>query len=140
MKVVLDTNVVVSAFLSPDGVPAKILEHLRNDIFQLLISPPILDEYRRALMYKRVQDRHGLSADEIDGAMRDLGGASICLNPATAISIVESDADDNKFFECAVEGNANYIVSGDSAVQRVREYQGIQVLSPALFLALLEQS
>lgn len=139
MKVVLDTNVVVSAFLSSAGVPARILEYLKNDAYQLLISEPIIDEYRRALTYKRVRDRHGLSDEEIDRAINDLDSASIRITPVTKINVVESDPDDDKFFECAIDGGADFVVSGDSAVQSVRELQGIQVLSPALFLAFLEQ-
>lgn len=50
------------------------------------------------------------------------------------LEVVEKDPDDNKFFECAVTLKARYIVSGDKAVQEIRDYFGIKVLSPANFL------
>ncbi|MCL4531595.1 MAG: putative toxin-antitoxin system toxin component, PIN family, partial [Actinobacteria bacterium] len=57
MRVVLDTNVVVSAFLSPTGTPAQILARWENQEFDLIISEPLLREYQRALNYERVEER-----------------------------------------------------------------------------------
>jgi uncharacterized protein len=139
MRVVIDTNVFVSAFLSPLGVPARIFKLLEQEAFGLLISEEIFREYEAALQYDRVRKRHKLTSEQIIKALEDLQAAAIFIKPTVSLTVVISDTDDNKFFECALEGSADIIVSGDAKVQAVKHYQGIQVLSPTLFLAMLEQ-
>jgi uncharacterized protein len=139
MKVVLDTNVVVSAFLSPGGAPAHILKLLEQEAFELIISEEILQEYAVALSYDRVQKLHKLTDQQILRVLEDLRTVATFVKPTVSLTVVASDPDDNKLFECALAGGAQCIVSGDTKVQAVKHYQGIEVVSPALFLALLEQ-
>jgi predicted nucleic acid-binding protein len=61
------------------------------------------------------------------------------VNPKSKISVVKDDPDDNKFLECAEEGGASYVVSGDGHLLGVGEYKNIQALSPATFIALLRE-
>jgi predicted nucleic acid-binding protein len=56
--------------------------------------------------------------------------------PKAKLSVV-SDPDDNKFFQCALDGGAHYSVSGDATIQAVKNYQEIQVLTSNMFLAVL---
>ena len=138
MSVVLDTNVLVSAFLSPKGGPAQILAQFRAEAFAMVVSQPLLDEYQQALGYERVRALYGLTAEEIRQQMADLRAAALFVTPTVSVKVV-SDPDDNMLFAAAMAGHAEIIASGDAAVQAVKAYQGIRVLSPALFLALLEQ-
>jgi uncharacterized protein len=140
MRVVIDTNVFVSAFLSPHGVPARIFAFFKQEAFELLISEEILREYTTALHYDRVKKAHKLSDEEIIRVLEDLKAAAMLVRPTVSLTVVASDPDDDKFFECALEGGAHFIVSGDARVQAVKHYQGIQVFSPTLFLAILEPS
>ncbi len=139
MKIVLDTNVLVSAFLSPHGVPARILKYLKQEAFELLISEEILHEYAVALQYDRVKKMHKLTDEQIIRVLEDLKSTATFVKPTISLTVVASDPDDNKFFECALEGGAQFIVSGDMSVQAVKHYQEIQVFSPTLFLSMLEQ-
>lgn len=139
MKVVVDTNVLISAFLSPDGVSARIFKQLEQEAFELLVSEPILAEYEKVLRYDRVRQRHKLSDEQIKRAVEDLRTSATLVEPTVALTVVEGDPDDDKFFECALDGGAQLIVSGDLRVQAVKEHRGIRVFSPALFLALLQQ-
>lgn len=140
MRVVLDTNVVVSAFLSVRSAPARIMQALQQDAFELLVSPEILQEYGAALRYDRVRRVHRLTEAQVDSALEDLKGLAIMVEPTISPKIIAADADDDKFFACAVEGRADVIVSGDAHVQAVKQYGGIPVLAPAAFVALLAQS
>lgn len=143
MRVVIDTNVVVSAFLSNTGAPAQLLAHLEREAFVLLVSEPILHEYEQALNYPKVRTRHRMSRAEIAETITDLCAVALLVDPAAdfpdGLRIVAADPDDDKFFECAAAGNATHIVSGDAKVQAVRDWRGIRVVSPAHFLELLQQ-
>lgn len=139
MRVVLDTNVVVSAFLSPRGAPAQILQALEQEAFELLVSAQILGEYVAALGYERVRKVHKLTDAQIRSAVDDLAAIAILVQPVFTPAVAPADADDDKLFACAVDGNADMIVSGDTRVQAVNEYEGIRVLSPPVFVALLAQ-
>jgi putative PIN family toxin of toxin-antitoxin system len=139
MKVVLDTNVLVSAFLSPYGVPARILKYLEQEAFELLLSEEILEEYKDAFRYDEVKKAHKLTNEQITRVLDDLRVSAKVMKPTVSVSVVASDPDDNKLFACALAGGADFIISGDTTVQAVKHYREIQVLSPKLFLVVLEQ-
>jgi len=65
MRVVIDTNVVISRYLSSQGAPAQIFTNWQKKKFDLLVSEPILEEYERALKYPHVRARHQMSDAEI---------------------------------------------------------------------------
>ena len=139
MRVVIDTNVVVSAPLSSTGVPAQILEAWRLDAFELVVSEPILAEYRKSLSYEPVLARHQMSQEEIAEIVEGFREFAVLVEPNQKIEAVPDDAEDNKFIECALAGEAAYIVSGDSHLLALRHYQDIQILSPAAFFTLLRE-
>ena len=138
MRVVLDTNVVVSAFLSPTGTPAQILARWENQAFDLVASKPLLLEYQRALNYHRVAARHGMSPEEVEEIVEGFREFALLVEPAETLEL-PGDPDDAKVLECAVEGSAEYVVSGDAHLLRLHGYRGIMVLSPAVFLSALVQ-
>ncbi len=67
-----------------------------------------------------------------------IGNQSIVVTPAERIEVIERDLDDNRILECAVEGNANYIISGDRHLLDLGRYRGIEIITTSEFLALLE--
>lgn len=140
MRIVLDTNVVISAFLTPRGAPAQLFQHFKQDAFDLLVSEPILSEYQRALNYQKVQTLHRLNKQEVATVIEDFRRAAIVIVPRQKVHPPIADKDDIKLFACAVAGEAEYIVSGDKLVQTVGEYEGIQVVSPPIFLTVLEKN
>lgn len=137
MRIVIDTNVVVSRFLSPKGAPAQIFEKWRLESFELLVSEPVLSEYQKALSYKHVRARHRMTDEEIAETIRDFRKFAILVNPAEKLAVIKEDPDDNKFLEVAEAGGAGYIVSGDEHLLKLREYRSIQILPPTAFLAAL---
>jgi putative PIN family toxin of toxin-antitoxin system len=140
VRIVVDTNVVVSRFLSPNGSPAKVLQAWQDGGVELLVSSEILVEYRRALGYTKVQARHGLSDDELDQVIEGFRQQAFLIEPNAKFTLISADPDDDKFMECAIAGGAACVVSGDAHLLGLGEYAGIVVLSPAAFLALLENS
>ena len=140
MRIVIDTNVLVSAFLSSHGSPAEVFRQYEHGLFDLLVSEPILAEYQQALTYRKVQMRHQMSDSDVARTIEEVRRGSIVVTPKSTVALDISDKDDIKFFACAVAGAGEYIVSGDRLVQEVGAYRGVQVLSPSLFLTVLKES
>ncbi|MFN8499296.1 MAG: putative toxin-antitoxin system toxin component, PIN family [Anaerolineae bacterium] len=135
MRVVLDTNVVVSSFIAPASTPARVLALMSEDQFELLVSEAILAEYEAVLKYPRIQARHRRSDSEVADIVAGFRALATVIEPTRRLDIVQDDADDNKLLECAVEGGAEIIASGDSHLLSLKGYEGIEILSPAAFLA-----
>ena len=136
MIVVLDTNVIVSALLSPEGAPAKVVRRWEADEFGVVISPPLLAELRRALEHERVLKYIRLPHETVAGLIERLKTVAAVVEPQLLLDEIHEDPDDNQVLECAVAGNASYIVTGDAHRLRLGEFRGIVILSPAGFLVL----
>lgn len=139
MRVVLDTSVIVSAFLTPSGPRAQLLQGWQRQQYEPLVSEAILAEYQRALMYEEVATRHGMSAEEVAEVIEGLRSFAVVVEPTERLAVIREDPGDDKFLECAVTGGAEYVISGDPHLLRLQEYQGIQILSPREFLVVLEE-
>ena len=138
MIVVFDTNVVISALLSPKGSPAKVIDQWETEAFDLATSMQLLDELERALEYKRVKKYFKQPQEKINALLKRIRAVGIMVDPQFALNVVADDPDDNRVLECAVAANASYIISGDDHLLDLEKYQGIVVLPPAGFLTLLD--
>jgi putative PIN family toxin of toxin-antitoxin system len=130
-KVVLDTNVIVSALLF-GGNPDKILNLANERVIRLIISPFILDETANVLNH-----RFNWSEEKIHEVLSSIQEIAAVVQPTIKLSIIKEKDSDNRILECAVSGKADFIISGDNKhILPLKEYQGIKILSPAEFLAL----
>ena len=134
MRIVVDTNILVSAYLTPKGKAAQILEQWRHHRFDLIISEPLLAEYERVLRYDHIQSLHLMSNDEISTVIDDFREFAFVVKPTQKISVIKDDPDDNKFLECVIAGSASYITSGDTHLLQIGQYKNIQILTTTLFL------
>ena len=136
MKVVLDTNVLISGIYF-GGIPGKILEAWGARRFQLLVSTEILQEYLNVA--ERLADRYaGVEYESILGLI--IQNAEL-VQPSDLPEPVSTDPDDDKFLACALAGESTTIVSGDSDLINVSGYCGIKVLTPKTFVSeCLDQS
>ncbi len=137
MRVVVDTNVVVSAHIAPAGSPGEVLVRWGMREFQLLVSEAILAEYEELLRRPRIVARHRLSDTDVTSVIDDFMLLAVRVDVTSQLNVVLTDPTDNKFIECAVDGSAQYIVSGDHHLLELGEYRGIQILPPEAFLILL---
>lgn len=137
IRAVLDANVIVSGVLSEKGNPGKILEAWRQKRFELVVSEAILAEIARVLRYPRIAKRHRWSESSIAALIEDLRGLAILTPGQVKLAIVKEDPSDDRYLECALEGEADYVVSGDRHLVRVDQLQGIEIVSPAEFTALI---
>jgi hypothetical protein len=138
MRAVLDVNVLISAVISPLGAPGRILRFWEQDKFELATSPPILIELERVLQYPKIQSKYQLPAKFVKQFLVMIQGGAIVIEPIINITTIREDPSDNRYLECAVASEASYIVTGDKHLLNLNAFEGIQVLTPAAFLALLE--
>jgi uncharacterized protein len=137
LRVVLDTNVLVSAYLVAQGAPAQLRQAFRQGVFALVVTDAVLAEYRRVLNYERIARRHGLSPAEVDREVDELRQIALVIEEWAAVDAVTADPDDNVFLACVLAGQAPFLVSGDPHLLRLGSYRGVRILTPAAFLLLL---
>ena len=130
MRVVLDTNVVVSALLF-SGVSSKLVPLWQSGAITVLLSRSMLEENLRALSYPKFQ----LTEGEIKGLIQEeLLPYVEVVKGGRRLRVVERDPSDDKFIECAVTGKARVLISGDKDLLSIGHYQKILIQSPAQFL------
>lgn len=132
IKAVLDTNVIISGIFW-EGAPFEILEAWQKQGFLLVISPPILDEYRRVLDEMTKQR----PIPVLGSILQIIELHSEMVTPVRFPAPVCSDPDDDKFLEAALAARADYVVSGDAALLKIKDHQGTQIVRPRQFLALM---
>lgn len=128
MRVVLDTNVFISGIFFV-GTPFRILEAWKNKKVRLVISPAILEEYRRvaAELSKQFEQIDVTSILELVAINAEI------VNDKALPAQVCTDPDDDKFLACAIAAKAKIICSGDKALLNTSGYKGISVLTPGEF-------
>jgi putative PIN family toxin of toxin-antitoxin system len=110
IRVVLDTNVVLSSLLQPLGPPAKVLHLARRGLIRLCVSGPVYSEYEEVLQRPRFS---GIAAS-IDPMLQFLRERGLWVRPEERL-LVCRDPDDNIFLECARQAAASWLVTGNTA-------------------------
>ena len=124
MRVVLDTNVIVSGLNFP-GNERLILELALRGRFELYLSPFILGEAAGVLGRK-----FDWTEERSSQALRALGGAATVIEPRRLPEVIEGGHADNRILECAVEASADYLVTGDRRhLLPLEEHQGAKILN-----------
>ena len=131
IRAVLDTNTIVSG-VGWGGPPGAVLDAALDGRFELITSPPLLDELRRVLSYPKLQVVVG-DADEL---IELLALAAIVVAPSEPVTI-SRDPDDDRLIEAAREGDADVIVSGDQDLLTLGRIGHVQILTPREFLEYL---
>ncbi len=132
LRVVIDTNVYISAIFW-GGKPRQIVDMGRDGHIFIFTSLDIEKEIGDKLAVK-----FHLAEDEVNRISLDFGTFTIPVKPTKKISFIKDDPDDDKFLECGIACHADYIVSGDSHLQRVKEFEKIKIVSPADFLETIQ--
>jgi putative PIN family toxin of toxin-antitoxin system len=132
MKVVIDTNVLVSSFQNPQGNPKKIIDMWKKGHFIFCITEDIVFEYVEVLNRLSIPIR---KIKEFTGLFKERANVEFLVN-TEKMEIIEDDPQDNKFIECAVAANAQYIISGDKHLRALKSFGNIKILSPSEFLEL----
>ncbi|TWJ33038.1 putative toxin-antitoxin system toxin component, PIN family [Geobacter argillaceus] len=134
IRVVLDTNQFISALLKPGSTPDVIMRLVREEKLLLVISEAICDEILRVLAYPKISCRIAASAEELCHFMAKIRTVALFTDGTLPIAPLAADPDDTKYLICAVEGRADFIVSGDHHLTDLKAFSGIRIVTPAEFL------
>ena len=133
MRVVLDTNVILSGILF-GGKPRRILEAAIAGAFKMLISEATVSELKGVLQ----RPKFGLASQITEAIVAELSSIAEWVVPQSHVEIIKDDASDNNVLDCALDGNADYIVSGDEHLLKLERCGKTSVVNPDSFLRLME--
>lgn len=136
MRLVVDTNVLVSAFLW-QGTPGRLIELAAEKEIELLTSRALLDELAATLSKKKLAKpvlATGLTADQMLRNYRRLASLVTARQLAQPVS---RDADDDHVLACALAAGADLIVSGDDDLLALESFEGIPIATPAQALQVI---
>jgi putative PIN family toxin of toxin-antitoxin system len=131
-RVVIDTNVFISALLNPVATPRKVI-NIAVSQFTILQSEATYQELATRVSKKKF-DKYLEKDDRLDFLLA-IKNRSLFVDILHKTTVC-SDSDDNKFLELAVSGMAQYIITGDNDLLILNTYQGIPIISPAEFIAI----
>ena len=130
MRVVLDTNVLLSALAFPGSKPDHVLQRIRQGEAELFLSSFILHELERIL-----RDKFRLTRRQTDERVIFIRRMATLVEPMERIALVTAKDDDNRILECAVAACADYLVTGDKEhLLPLRSIGTTQIVTPAMFL------
>jgi len=132
-RVVFDTNVYISALLF-SGIPRKLLHMADIGVFQLIVSKQILAELRGVLRVK-----FDYETEQVEIIENLLLSMTFIVEPHKRINRIIEDPPDNRILECAEEGDADYIVSGDKHLLRLKTYDSIKIINPSDYWIMISE-
>jgi len=134
-KIVIDTNVFISALLFR-GSTSRLVSFWQKDVVSVLLSSEVLKEYAKVLTYPKFK----LTKKEIRGVLeQELLPYVIPIKVKNHLDVITQDPSDNKFLELAKAGSADYILSGDKHLLELKDFQGIKIVTPAVFFGLIKR-
>lgn len=141
-RVVLDTNLVISAILSPEGKPAAILRMVLNGELDFVLSPALVEEISLVLNYdkiRRLLAKHSITPQKIKATLRKIVKTAIVVSGKTKVHRIDKDPSDNMLLSCAIEGKADFIISGDHHLTDLISFEGIHIVNPDVFLKFMKK-
>ncbi len=128
-KVVIDTNVIISAF-GWDGHPEEIIKLVNKGKIENFTSIEMINELSNAIKYPRLKFPESLQAEIIE----TIFSISSIVNVNQSLNIIDEDPGDNKVIECALSAKAEFIISGDKHLLELKKFKEIEILTPSEFL------
>jgi putative PIN family toxin of toxin-antitoxin system len=140
MRVTLDTNVLVSAFISKTGHPARVLNvTLSLEDVQLVFSEQIIQEFVRVMSRDELLVRFDYTLANVEELARLLRKTAQMIKVRSAFNAVKEDPADNAILNAAYDGRCEFVVSGDHHLLDLKKFKGIKILSPRQMLDLLSR-
>jgi len=133
LKIVIDTNIYISAIFW-GGKPRDVIDLGRDNSVRIFTSSEIANEISETLSVK-----FKLPDSEISRILIDLSSFTFPVEVTKKYRVVHDDPDDDKFIDCAVQCNADYIVSGDRHLLSLGEYSGTKILKASDFLSIIRE-
>lgn len=127
MRILLDTNIILSGLLSPEGPPAQLLQAWLDGAFDLVTAQAQLDELQRVFTYPRIRPR--VSSEQARDFLGNLAATALLAPPGAPVAL-SPDPDDNLLLAAAIAGRVDAIVSGDkSHMLALARAEGIPIVT-----------
>jgi len=136
LRVVLDTNQLVSSLIATRGLQRQLIDAWRQRAYLLLVGPRQVDEAGEVLRRDKIAKKYPITPGDREGFLQLLRQDALLLAEAPAPGVCR-DPDDDALLGCAAAGGADYLVTGDDDLMSVRRYGGVAVVSAREFLAVL---
>ena len=133
MKVVFDTNIYISAFVIPGGNAEKAYLHAIDGDFELCTSIAILTELARKL-----DEKFGWEKQKIVQLLTSISDVATVLKTTPQLKVL-SDDPDNRILECAIKAEADFLVTGDKHLLKLRNYGNFEIIKLSNFLRIVQQ-
>jgi uncharacterized protein len=130
-KIVLDTNIIISAIICKQGDPAKLFEKLINEEIENYTSKEIIEELIEVLNRNEIIKK--TKKETRTFILEQYLIHSQIITPKTKHKIIDHESD-NKFIDTAKEANAKYIISGDKHLLEIKEFNGIKIIRAKEYL------
>jgi putative PIN family toxin of toxin-antitoxin system len=127
-RVVIDTNIYISAIFW-NGKPREVIDLGRDGKILIFTSTDIENE-----IAEKLKTKFKLADEEVNQILLDFSTFTLPVTHSRQIFVVQDDPDDNKFIWCAIECRADYIVSGDTHLLNLKEFEGIKIFRVSEFL------
>lgn len=140
IRIVLDVNIFVSTVLKSHSKPAEVFQLAKEGKVILISSKDILSEVKAALLYPKLRKLHRRTPKEIAEFVKRASRVSFLVPGTTKILEIKDDPADKKYLSAAIEGKADFIVSGDHHLKDLKTFQGIRIVDPSTFVALMAKA
>jgi len=131
LKVVYDTNVIVSAALKEESLPALLLSLGLEGKVRFFVSLALVQEYQKVLERPRFKVGH----KEITELMEKINQKAIMVNPTKELDLLKADKSDNRILECALKAKVDFIITGNKKHFPFEEFKGSKIVTPREFLS-----
>ena len=134
LRAVIDTNLFISGLFARDTLSSQLQDLWINQDFLLVTSVEIIKEVSRVLYYPRIQERFKPREENIRRFFRLIFRKAIISKDIYKTDRITDDPTDNKFLACALEKEADYIVSRDPHLRNIKHYHRIQIVDAGSFI------
>jgi putative PIN family toxin of toxin-antitoxin system len=140
MRIVLDTNTLISGVISPGGPPRQLLNGARTQMFELCSSAVLMTELLDVLSREKFATRLAQAGLTPLGIVRELRRLAYMSAPIDVPRVIVDDPDDDHVLACAVAAQADMIVSGDKHLHSLGgQYQGMRIVSAAVAIQMFDR-
>lgn len=137
-RVVIDTNVLIRGIIQKSGFPFKVVKSWETGTIILITSRLIIEEVWTVLNYPKIKKKYALNEDYIKQIVLNLLRYSILIDNPLILEVIKEDPEDNKVLSTAIGGKADYIVSGDFHLLNLKDYKGIEIITPRKFCEIMD--
>jgi uncharacterized protein len=139
LTAVIDSTVLVSAFLTKGGVSAELLRYAREGVFVVFLSEEILTETEHTLSYPRIRARYTYTDEDVTDFLDRLRLAADLITDLPGLTGIVRDPNDDMIIATARRANTAYIVTRDDDLLSLQQYEDISILTPEAFIAIVRE-